>query len=82
MPAGTSLTSSGAVEFQVFVLEHGRPDELAGLVREDQQPRMARLQAPDLEGVGVERSGARPRPVAGTEAVSLGADDGPARPGR
>ena len=76
-PAGTSLTSSGAVDLQVFVLEHGRPDELAGLVREDHQPRVARLQAPDLEGIGVERPGAPgPRPVAGAEAVSLGADDG------
>ena len=63
--------------FQVFILEHGRPDQLAGLVREDQQPRVARLQTPDLEGIGVERPGSpRPRPVAGTEAVSIGADDG------
>ena len=52
---GDELDLQRGVGLQVFVLEHGRPDELAGLVREDQQPRVARLQTPDLEGIGVER---------------------------
>src|SRR5438132_1316769 len=51
--------------------------ELAGLVREAHQPRMARLQPPDLGRIGVKRPGSPgPAPFAGAEAVSLGADDG------
>src|SRR3954469_25423967 len=80
---GKELDLQRGVRLQIVVFEYGSPNELAGLVREDEQPGAARLQAPDLEGIGVERSGAHgSRPVAGAEAVSLGADDGlPVRAG-
>ena len=76
-PAGTSLTSSGALDFRSSSLSTAAPTSLRALCVKTSSRGWPGSRPPTSK---VSASSARerhgPRPVAGAEAVSIGADDG------
>ena len=76
-PAGTSLTSSGVVDFRSSSLSTAAPTSLRALCVKTNSRGWPGSRPPTSKVSASSAWEARSPPVAGAEAVSLGADDGP-----